>query len=595
MDAQTGDLLKLDPLFDGIVGGSAEVYNRDPGVGTVVVSGAATFGMRVNSSVSGQYTLQLSGVMNRVRYQGDPSSPLNVGISDSSGGSSATFANFNQSPLNDETQALCASGTNKAYEQIDFYASILRYYDSALSLGVFTPFPASPWTPVVEQVGYCNANSGMVYGACDGYFNAACPNQSGTFMNFAHDNTVVAHELAHSLTQRFAQARPSDWCCPGMACGCAIPVGFSHFHDLADFWADHFESTNCTAGWVAKNLGGVNNSLNCNPGHTEGGGLPRRHVVTVPFNPAAPEDHFPEHRFGGNTCDYCDMQIGAAALWQVRTGMRSKCRPSGIPQFGVRYARAVKNAGFLGALPPTTDTGSYRTLYDFEWQMVNEWATSGTPGGPPAFAHNGPHTTNKVTAGFARAGLFLLPASCLGGPGALDPLLCPSGVDGADAVVDIADNFSGNDVTVNGVLVPVFDFLKAGGPAPTVHVWTGSRFTLDPVTGAARLDNPSPCNSKFQVDVANDASFPGGSTIVSPFITVDTDPTTPGSPECYGSWTLSAGDWATLQAGGSRIYYRARTRNAADANERLSTTPGNGMWTVPPPYAVITADGFSDY
>jgi len=84
-------------------------------------------------------------------------------------------------------------------------------------------------------------------------------------------------------------------------------------------------------------------------------------------------------------------------------------------------------------------------------------------------------------------------------------------------------------------------------------------------------------------------------TIVSPFITVDTDPTTPGSPECYGSWTLSAGDWATLQAGGSRIYYRARTRNAADANERLSTTPGNGMWTVPPPYAVITADGFSDY
>ena len=53
----------------------------------------------------------------------------------------------------------------------------------------------------------------------------------------------------------------------------------------------------------------------------------------------------------------------------------------------------------------------------------------------------------------------------------------------------------------------------------------------------------------------------------------------------------------TLQTGGalSRVYYRARTQDASGGNERLSTSPGNGLWTVPPPYAVITANGKSDY
>ena len=50
-----------------------------------------------------------------------------------------------------------------------------------------------------------------------------------------------------------------------------------------------------------------------------------------------------------------------------------------------------------------------------------------------------------------------------------------------------------------------------------------------------------------------------------------------------------------LQAGGSRVYFRARTRDALDGNERVSTRPGGGLWTVPPPYAVITPDGRSDY
>jgi hypothetical protein len=74
---------------------------------------------------------------------------------------------------------------------------------------------------------------------------------------------------------------------------------------------------------------------------------------------------------------------------------------------------------------------------------------------------------------------------------------------------------------------------------------------------------------------------------------VDTDPTTTDTPECFGTWTPGRGPWAALQAG-KAIYYRARTRDAADGNERLSTKPG-GLWTVPPPYALITLDGRSPF
>jgi hypothetical protein len=167
-------------------------------------------------------------------------------------------------------------------------------------------------------------------------------------------------------------------------------------------------------------------------------------------------------------------------------------------------------------------------------------------------------------------------------------------LDGADAVIDIDDNDPANDITINGVSHPTYDFLKAGGVPPIFHVWTGLRYNFD-VNGAATLNNPSPCNKKFNVEVSNDPSFPGASTITSGWTNVDLNPTTANSPECYGTWAPSNADWQTLQAGGNRIYYRARTRDAMNGNERLSTTPGNGLWTVPPPYAVITADGKSDY
>jgi len=587
LDAQNGTILKMIPLINNVAA-QGFAFNRDPSIGTVEAN------FEVDPSSGAQYELNFAGVMKRVDFLGNGIFNADeVSISDNSIGSSVAFANFDQAPIYNSAQALCASGPyNKQFQQVSLFATIYGYYNQAVSLGIFAPFPISEWNPRVEILNLPGgSNSGMAFGAFKGYYDPACFSYSDggstfdDYLNFAHDNTLVGHECGHNITERFCEARPSMWC--GGA-GCLVPVGWSKLHDLADFWADHFEECNCTGGWVARNIGGVGHSANC-ASYDEGVGLPRLHQVTVPFNPLSPGKHFPEHRSLANPYQgYADGQIGAAALWQVRLGMRSKCRPSGVPQFAVRYARALRNTGLLGTDPGTSDKGIYRYLNDLEEKMTDQWATSGSPNGPPAFAHNGPHSTSKVTAGFAKAGLFLIPYQTLDGT-------LPT--NGGDAVIDIDDNDPANDYNINGLVFPVVDFLKLGGIAPTFHVWTGPRYKLDGVGEGATFNNPAPCNVKFQVEVATDMTFPVASTITSGFISVSNDPTNPANDVGHGTWTPNASQWAALQAGGvgSRIYYRARTRDAANSNERISTLPENSMWNVPPPYAVITQTGASDY
>jgi hypothetical protein len=578
LDASSGEILQLIPLIRD-AGARGEVYSRDPDIGVLDLI------FTVDGAVGGQYTLEEADTVDRVDFQGDGYNATDVSISDTSGSSTPTFADFDQSPLDDEAAALCQAGTNEAFQQISAYGWLNRYIKWSRSLGVFTPFPRLGALGVTIEWDACNGwNDGfdnLTFGFCDGYEAAGCPDAytaAGDWIGdllanslaTAQDNTWLAHELAHSLTPRLTNLRPADWC--GLP-ACTMPLGWGTLHDLADFWADHFENTNCWSGWFAKNIGSAGGSLHCATSH-EDGLAPRAHELGLPFDPADPLDHFPEHRPLGTTA-YSDMQIGAAALWQVRLGMRSKCRPSGLPQFAVRATRALKNTTFF-PFPGNTDEGIHTYLRDLETELVDEWATSGSPGGAPAFAHNGPHTTNKVTAGFARAGVFL--------------------TDGGDAVIDIDDGDTGDDLVIHGVAHPEVDFLELGGPAPTLHVWTGRRYGFDGA-GAATFANPAPCHARYRVEVSTDPLFAPGSTEDSGWIIVDVDPTTLASPECYGAWQPEAPQWTALQAGGpgTLLYYRVRTRDAADLNERISTQPGNGLWTVDPPYAVITSDGQSDY
>jgi hypothetical protein len=83
---------------------------------------------------------------------------------------------------------------------------------------------------------------------------------------------------------------------------------------------------------------------------------------------------------------------------------------------------------------------------------------------------------------------------------------------------------------------------------------------------------------------------------------VKRDLSTPGAT-CFGTWTPTDAEWAQMQPQGcgeggctsAKVFYRARTRNDAGGNQRLSTNVGNGLFVVVPPYAVLTPDGRSNY
>jgi hypothetical protein len=585
LDADDGRLLKLEPLF-GTAAAVGRIFRRDP------EGDAPAASFQVDAPTGGAYFLRLSGVANRVRFRPDASEE--VVIADTERGD---FANFDQAPLNAADQAMCDTGTNKGFQQVNLLARIVRYRDQIIAQGLDTtsqPFPRwGPWNPMVEA-SFCNANAGMEFGVCPGYYHTACPDYArsstpvtqadydATLLNWAHDATIVAHEFGHNVTYALGIGRPPDWCDPSPGVqACGLPIGFLMLEDLADFWAGHLESTNCVGGWVAKNVGGTNASRHCALHNALR--LPRKHAVS---DGSTSGDHFPESRVAPamDQQAYSDGQIAAAALWEVRQGMRSKCRPSGTPMFGVRTLRALEKTGLVGNAPPRTDHGVFRVLYDLLIEMIAQWADSGSPGGAPAFAHNGAHTINKVTAGFARAGIFAIPVGCLDGTGGAS---CAPGGSAGDAVVDIDDNDPSDDLTVDGVAHPERDFLRLGDTT-TFLVWTGPRYRF---LADESADEAAPqCNTEFKVEVSTDPGFPPAQTRTSNWLPVP-------AGQCFATWPLGAADWQALQSGDalSRIYYRARTRDAA-GNERISTEPAGGLWgTVPPAYAVITPDGKSDY
>jgi hypothetical protein len=604
VDAASGRLLKLLPQYH-FVSGVGGTWRRAPDVAT------ATSFFEVDPAAGGQYTLQLDDgtapVLRRIDRLGNGVfTDGEVSISSSAGGSSATFANFDQAPVNNGAGAVCQSGGNDAYRQVNAFAQLYAARSSIAFAGTIPSFPEAAINVRVDAPGDSNfaiydsggtGQSMLNYSVGAGFSDPACANAPGKKLNGAQESPTLVHELAHLSTARLQERRPATWC--GTAT-CPMPSGALTFHDFADTFANSYASTACIGGWVRRNQGGAGVTANCTGPTSEGGALPRLAQLTVPFDPLAPADHFPEHRALA-TGDYADGQIAAAALWSVRQGMRSKCLASGTPQFFVRLVRALWNFGFSTAATCSgCDRDVYRPLQDLLRQLVQQWATSGQPGGPPGFAHNGAHTTNKVTSGFARAGVFLVPDGCIDGDTATSVAgWCPGGENGGDAVVDIDDNDQGDDVTIDGVVHPERDYIRRAGPVPTFLVWTGPRYKFD-ASGNARTFTPSaatpaPCYVQYRVELSTSPTFSGTVVTSTPSTGALRTVSTTASPGCFATWTPTQAEWDSLKgvAGDVRVHYRVRTRGAAGsvATERISTRPGNGLYAVPAPYAIVRDSG----
>lgn len=596
-------ILKLLPLDadaqPGSVEGRGRSWQSDPGSGRTPlrsfdVDAPATDAPR-------PYDLRRFGFVERLALP-DFGAGQEVSIPDLITDQQGSYVDFGLSRINEGARAACAKGNDFHFQQVNFYATLHNHWRHAITHGIYAPFPATAWKPGLEVIGAgCNASPSMEMGACQGYYDTACPdfstggNEPENYLNFAHDATIVGHEVAHRAIQRYTHDRPPDWC---GSVSCTLPLGWGLFHDLADAWADHIENTNCTGGWVAKNLGGINASFGCQGtrGHDADGRLPRLHEVSLPFNPASPGNHFPEGR--GHPWrppnNYMDMQIPAAALWQVREGMRSLEPVSGGVQYFVRFAHALRNTGFLGADIGDSDRAAYRYLHDLLLEMLNQWGAPLLQSSNES-APQGDRTINKVLAGFARAGLFAIPVECLDESVlTASTRYCASGTNGADAIIDVDDGDASDDVTAGGRLHPERDYLRVGGPAPLFHIWTGAAYRFRTADGRARpVSGTAVCNSKFFVEVSPDESFASPKTVRSAWVGVNTDNDNATSPACYGTWRPTLAQWMQLQQAGvgKRLYYRARTDNAAATNARWSDRPAGGLWVVPPPYTLLTVSG----
>jgi hypothetical protein len=172
----------------------------------------------VDPAVGGQYTLALGGVFNRIDRLGD----LNfddgeVSVSDSSGGSSPTLANFDQFDLNDGANAICNAMGNNTFRQVNAYAHLYRLRQLTINAGTFPTFPEAPITVWVDSSSSSGNNSGydalgtrmskLEFVKGDGFLDPSCPNAAGLSLNGAHDSTSMAHEFAHLSMKRLQDRR----------------------------------------------------------------------------------------------------------------------------------------------------------------------------------------------------------------------------------------------------------------------------------------------------------------------------------------------------------------------------------------------------
>ena len=617
VDAESGAILELVPTM-GSARATGKTFMRNPGSlpntalaefdiddlsGGVFVLGRAGIFERLDGVDDGYDDGELAkkpsdfippltnSELDRPRLDRDPMG--NIGI----GPAAAQIKNVS-----------CASGSNKDFAQIDLMATVNRYRGVFNAAGPLSLFPRSPRTIHFNHEGTkCDAghgSDGFSFGVCDGYKDFVnCPDLND--LNPAHDHTVVAHEFGHEFTSyqyRYPSDptvyapqtgdRPTNWCLGSTledgqrpagttADPCPMPTNVGDiFHDFADAWSHHLENTNCFGGWVAKNRGGTDTSKDCLAGHSELNDWPRL--------ADAVQDHFPEHRTAAAAVlvpsaydpypqwkmPYSDMQIAAAALWSVRQGLKSRDPVWGEFHYLRQFVRTLGTTGWLGALtlvPASpaypdvriySDRDIYRHLVELEVKLVSRWAGALIPE---------ESTLNKAVSGFARGGIFMIPAGCLDGD-ATTPIGSPC-ESGADAVVDVE---------------PGKDYLTRTAGPPVFHIWTGPlyKFQADGLHSLAT----SSCNTAFEVEISTDKTFvnPANKKISTPVSGVWLTAT-----GCHATWQPDLSDWNALvgTSGRALVYYHVTTSTSAGGELRDSNRPANGLFgDVDPPYLVVSDD-----
>jgi hypothetical protein len=315
-------------------------------------------------------------------------------------------------------------------------------------------------------------------------------------LNTIHDNTWVAHEFGHALTPRQYSDRPADWCVGPSLDGtpvapCPLPTGRTSYHDFADSWAHHFENTNCWSGWHGKNEGGVNASLNCAANHSEGGWLPRLSEVTVPFNPADPRDHFPEHVCSRPAATPCAADRRRRLVVSA-PGHAQQVPINRHPQYFVRFVgRCAAPAGWAR---PTAMTGTCIADCSTSIKLADQWATSGRGWATGVAQRRAQHQQGNVR--FAPPEYSCCrPSVSTGMPPPPMPLIVRRQALPTRLWISMTAN--GDDVTIDGVVHRSATSCGAG-PAPA-FVWTGPRY----LQWQLRRVSAALCNAECRVEVAN--------------------------------------------------------------------------------------------
>ena len=567
LDAGTGRPLKLVPQWDhGQVQVQGERWRRDPGLSPPTE--VATF--EVDQGAGGKHKLELQGVFERFDLKGNGSF--------AEGELEATAADFKVGPLADEASAVCG---NAGFRQVHAYSHLFSSWKAITSAGSILDFPEKPirvWIDFPDDgegsmAHYDESLLLFVDGA--GFMNKdECPRgPKGTRLNGVQDTTTLVHEMSHLSVKRLQDRRPDKWC-KGPSCQLPVACGRELFHDFADALGLAYASTPCFSGWTHKNVDGEDKNLYCQGWTSEAGELPR--LIELP------EDHFPEHQALG-TGPYAEGQVAAAGLLAVRKGLRSKDPASGTALFSVRLQRALWDYAFLHPTCTTNckasaggcDRDVYRYLQDLEGKMLAQWVVAGDG------------TANKVLAGWADAGVFLVPYKCLDeASSTMDSNFCGKGDSGGDAVIDADDRDTGldDDIEVDGVVHPEVDYLERNGPVPGFRVWTGPRFLFD-AAGNAKVAGMGQalCHTDYRIEVSDDPMFPVSSTSSAQG----------KASQCYAEPNFP--NWVTLKGPPNTkrvFYYRVITWTPGSPSApRDSLIPVPNGPKLPPPFVVINDSG----